>query len=167
VSSWSAREILLGTRARISGTVYGTIVVMATISAGGKGEVDAWRLAVLVFATVFVFWVAHVYADGLEESIERGRRLDRREFLEVARREAAIVLAAVGPLAALVLGAAGVLRESRAIWLALAFGLFVLAIQGVRYARLEHMRGLGTFGAVAINLGLGLVIVALKVVLAH
>ena len=63
----------------IAGAVYGTIVVMATLAAGGSGEAnrDAWQLAVFVLATVVVLWLAHVYAHGLAESIERGRRLDR------------------------------------------------------------------------------------------
>ena len=65
---------------RIAGTVYGTIVVMATVAAGGKGRVDAWQLAAFVVATVVVLWLAHVYAHGLAESIERGRRLDGAEL---------------------------------------------------------------------------------------
>ncbi len=151
----------------IAGTVYGTIVVMATIAAGGKGEVDAWRLAVIVVATVVVLWFAHVYAHGLGESIELGRRLDRAELAAVARREVAIVLAAVAPVTALVLGATGVIRESRAIWLALVIGLLALAVQGVRYARVERLGRIGTLISVSLNLGLGLVIVGLKALLAH
>ena len=151
----------------IAGTVYGTIVVMATIAAGGKGNVDAWRLAVLVIATVVVLWLAHVYSDGLAESIERGHRLDRREFTVIARREVAIVMAAAAPVAALILGAAGIIRESRAIWLALVIGLITLTVQGVRYARVEQLGRLATVAAVFINLALGLVIVGLKGLLAH
>jgi hypothetical protein len=151
----------------IAGTVYGTIVVMATIAAGGKGQVDAWRLAVLVTATVVVLWLAHVYSDGLAESIELGHRLDRREFTVIARRELAIVMAAAAPVAALILGAAGIIRESRAIWLALVIGLITLTVQGVRYARVERLGRLSTLAAVFINLALGLVIVGLKALLAH
>ena len=57
---------------RIAGTVYGTIVVMATVTAGSEGEqTDAWRLAVVVAVTVMVLWVAHVYAHALAESLEQ------------------------------------------------------------------------------------------------
>jgi hypothetical protein len=152
---------------RIAGTVYGTIVVMATVAAGGKGRVDAWELAVLVTATAVVLWIAHVYSHGLGESIESGHRLDRAELAVVARQEVSIVLAAAGPVLALVLGAAGIFRESRAVWLALTIGLLTLAAQGLRYARVERLGRLGTCTAVGINLALGLVIVGLKALLAH
>ncbi len=160
-------KFLHGTATGIAGTVYGTIVVMATIAAGGKGGVDAWRLAVFVVATVVVLWIAHVYSHALAESIGRGRRLDRPELADIARREIAIVLAAVPPLAVLILGAAGVIRESRAIWLALVICLLALGVQGLRYARAERLGRLGTFIAVGVNLALGLVIVGLKALLAH
>jgi hypothetical protein len=160
-------RVLFGTRTRIAGTVYGTIVVMATVAAGAGAETDPWQLALLVFATVVVLWIAHVYAHALAETVERGRRLDLAELTDVARRDVAVVLAATGPIAALVLGALGVVRESRAIWLALVFGLVALAVQGVRYARIERLNRTGTLVSVAINLGLGLVIVALKAAVAH
>jgi len=167
MSAWSLRQALFGTRERIAGNVYGTIVVMATVTAGAAGHLDAWRLAVLVFSTASVLWFAHVYADGLAESIERGRRLDAPELVEVARREAAIVLACVGPVLALLLGALGVLRDSRAVWLALVLGLVTLAIQGVRYAQIEHLGRRGSVISVLINVALGLVIVGLKAGVTH
>ena len=151
----------------IAGTVYGTIVVMATLAAGGKGGADAWRLAVLVVATVVVLWIAHVYSHALAESIERGHRLDGAEFAVVARREVAIVLAAVAPVTRARPRRRRVIRESRAIWLALVLCLLALAVQGVRYARVERLGRLATFVTVAVNLTLGLVIVALKALLAH
>jgi hypothetical protein len=42
-----------------------------------------------------------------------------------------------------------------------------LAVQGIRSARLERLGRIGTLVAVALNLSLGLVIVALKVLLSH
>jgi hypothetical protein len=85
----------------------------------------------------------------------------------VAHRELGIALAAVAPVAALVLGALGVLRESSAIWLALFLGLLTLVVQGVRYARVERLGPLATIVSVSLNAALGLVIVGLKALLAH
>jgi hypothetical protein len=161
------RHVVLGSPDTIAGTVYGTIVVMGAITAGAEGAGDPWRLAVIVLATVLVLWVAHVYAHGLGEAIARGRRLDREEFVSVARRELAIPLAAVAPTAALALGGLGILRESRAVWLALIVGLATLVVQGLRYAGLEGLRLTATAVSVGLNLALGLVIVALKVFVAH
>jgi hypothetical protein len=161
------KRVLFGTRDRIAGTVYGTIVAMGAITAGAGAEVDASQLAAIVFATVLVLWIAHVYAHSIGESVEHGRRLDRAEFVSVARRELAIPLAAVGPVAALLLGSFGLIRESRAVWLALTFGVVTLAIQGLRFARLEHERFWGTAFSVGVNVSLGLLIVALKIFVAH
>ena len=50
----------------------------------------------------------------------------------------------MAPVTALVLGELGVLRATTAGWLAMGFGLATLLIQGVRYARVERLGGLGT-----------------------
>ena len=87
--------------------------------------------------------------------------------MRITGRELAIPLASVLPLAAIALGALGVVRDKTAIWLALAIGVATLAVQGIRYARLERLSRIGTLVSVALNLCLGLLIVALKVLLAH
>ena len=77
------------------------------------------------------------------------------------------MLAAVLPLAAVACGAAGVLQGSTAIWLAFGVALATLAAQGVRYAQMERLSPTGTTIAVALNLTLGLVFVAIKVIVTH
>ena len=163
-----AKQLLFGSTGGIAGTVYGTIVVMATVTAGSNGEqTDAWRLAVVVVVTVLVLWAAHVYSHTLAESLERRRRLDWAELGSVARRELSIPAAAVAPVAALVLGALGVLGERTAVWLALGIGVVTLAVQGRRYATVEQLERTGTLAVIALNVCLGLVIVGLKALLAH
>jgi hypothetical protein len=160
-------RIVLGTSESIAGTVYGTIVVMGAITAGAQGAHDPWRLSSVVGATVIVLWLAHVYAHGLGEAIGRGRQLDRAELVAVGRRELAIPLAAVAPVFALFLAGIGLLEESTAEWLALGIGLATLAVQGFRYAALERLDTRGTVKSVAVNVALGLAIMALKVAVTH
>jgi hypothetical protein len=163
-----AKRLVFGSAGGIAGTVYGTIIVMATVTAGSSGEqTDAWQLSVIVVATVLVLWLAHVYAHALGESLERGRRLDRPELASVARRELAIPAAAIAPVAALVLAAVGVLEARTAVWLALGIGVATLGIQGARYATVEQLGRHATMAAIALNVFLGLVIVALEALLAH
>ena len=69
--------------------------------------------------------------------------------------------------AALVGGALGVIGGSTAIWLALGLGVAALAVQGVRYSRLESLSKTGTTVVVGLNLVLGLTIVVLKVLVVH
>ena len=161
-------RLVFGSRRTVAGTVYGTIIVLSVLSAGGKAfEHDLWHLVTIVVATVLVLWIAHVYAHGLGESLQVGRRLDAAELGTVAARELAIPLAAVAPTAVLALGASGFFRGSTTVWIAVGICVTTLAVQGLRYAWLERLGRLGTFAAVALNVGLGLVIVALKVVVAH
>ena len=162
------KRIVFGRGRAVAGTVYGTIVVMATLAAGSQGaQTHAASLAVIVGVTVFVLWIAHVYSHVLEESLERGRRLDLAEFVQVARHQLAIPLAAVAPIGTLVLAALDVLGEQTAVWIALGFGVATLAIQGASYAALEHLGRAGTLASIALNVSLGLVIVGLEASIAH
>ena len=160
-------RLALGHGHEVAGVVYGTVVAMATLTAAYASVRDPWRIAVIVWTTLFVLWVAHLYSHGLAESIVRGHRIDRPELKSLARRELGILLAAVGPSAALILGATGVLRENTSVWLALGVGLATLAVEGLRYARLEKLSGWGTLAITAMNLALGLLVVVLKVAVTH
>jgi len=163
----AAALLIFGSGRGISSTVYGTLVVMATITVGYASQSHPWKLAIVVSSTALVLWVAHLYAHGLAESIVEHRRLKRWEFAAIARREVGILLAAAIPCLALLLGAVGVTRETRAVWLALGIGLLTLAVEGVRYARLEGFGRGGTLLAVGANLALGSSVVLLKVLVAH
>ena len=161
------RDRLVGGERGIGGLVYGTVLALAALTAGSAEKKSPWTLAVLVASTAFVIWIAHVYAHGLGESIERRRRLDAAEFRGIALRELPILAAAIPPTVALLLGAVGVMREASAIWLAFGLGLGELAVEGARYASVERLGVLGTALAVAANLALGGVVVALKVFVLH
>jgi hypothetical protein len=159
---------VFGTPATIAGTVYGTIVVLAVVAAGGKAfEQNLWQLVAIVVTTVLVLWLAHVYADGLGESLRAGRRLTAGEIQGIARRELSVPVAAVAPTVALVLGAVGVLGGRGAVGLAFALGIVTLAGQGLRYARVERLGRGGTVLVVTVNVTLALVLVVLEVLVSH
>jgi hypothetical protein len=153
---------------RLGGFIYGTIVVLSVLVAGSRAYPDdAGRIAVLVVVTSTVFWLAHVYAHGVADSISREEHISLPDLRRMARREGAIVEATLPPVVALLLGAVGVLSTDAAVWLAFALGLAVLAIEGVVVARVERFGALGTMVMVAANLTLGLALVVLKLVVAH
>jgi hypothetical protein len=163
----SLTNAVFGVEGRIASYVYGTVLVMATLAAA-SGEVHRpGYLAGLVASVVVAVWVAHLYAHGLSESIERRQRIRLGDLERIAHRELGILIAAALPVGVLVLGAAGVLEERTAIWLALGVGLLVLIVQGIRYARVEKLGRSGTAAAVAANIALGLLVVGLKVVMFH
>jgi hypothetical protein len=163
-----AAHLVFGIDDRIAGTVFGTLTAMATVAAYGRAfQHSPWKVEELVFTTAIVLWIGHVYAHALSESIHQRRPLRPAGVWFVAHREVGILLAAVPPCAALTLGGIGVLSERNSIWLALALGLATLAVEGVRYARIERLRPVGTLVAVGLNMGLGLLVVLLKVFVLH
>jgi hypothetical protein len=158
----------LATGERLGGFIYGTIVVLGVVVAGERAYPDdAGRIAAMVIVTSVVLWLAHVYAHSLAHSVAHDEHLSLAELRRIARREASIMEAALPPVAALLLGAFGVVSAEVAAWAALGLGLVVLAVQGVTFARVERLGWLGTLGVVSANVGLGVVLVGLKLILSH
>jgi hypothetical protein len=155
-----------GNRA-IAATVYGTVLAMAALAAGAAQHLDPGPLIAVVGSTSAVIWIAHVYSHTLGESIERGRRLDWREFAAIAAHELPILAAAALATGILVLGVVGVIDETPDIWLAFGVGFVALAVQGARYARVERLGRGGTAAVIALNLALGGIVVMLKVLISH
>lgn len=161
-------RLLYGSRERIAGTIYGTIVALGVLAAGADSvTIDAWELDVIMVATVAVLWLAHVYAHALQESLAAATPLTRAAVRNLARRELSILLAAVVPAVALLLGAVGVVSDATAVWLALGAGTLTLAVQGLRYAVMAALSRRATILVVLLNLALGLSIVGLKATLEH
>jgi hypothetical protein len=161
-------SLVVGSRDTIAGTVYGAIVVLSVLTAGAPAfEHGSWHLLAVLGVTVLVFWTAHVYTHVIGESLQEGRRLERRQVQAIARRELAIPLAAVLPMAMVALGVVGAIEASTSLWLAAGISVATLTVQGIRYARLERLSRTGTIVSVAINLSLGLALVVLKVAVTH
>jgi hypothetical protein len=153
---------------RLGGFIYGTIVVLAVLTAGAKAHPDdAGTIAALVAVTSAVFWVAHVYAHGLAQSVAQDEHLSLAELGRLARHEASIVEAAVPSVAILLLAALGLVGTAAAIWAAFGACIAVLALEGLVFARIGRLGALGTVTVVGANIGLGVLLVALKLALAH
>lgn len=169
----AARPVAAGisraaTGERLAGFIYGTLVVLAVVIAAAKAYPDgSGHIAAYVALTSLVLWLAHVYAHAVGHSVSRNEHLSLAELRHIARREASIVEAAVPAVAALLLGAFGVISTQSAAWTALGLGLLVLAAQGVKFARVEQLGWPGTLAVVAANVGLGGLLIGLKLLLTH
>jgi hypothetical protein len=163
----SVVRLLGGGNRGIAATVYGTVLAMASLAAGALTHLGPRELIGVVATTSGVIWLAHVYGHTLGESIERGRRLDWDEFKSIAARELPILEAAAAPISVLLLGALGIVEEATDIWLAFGVGFVALAVQGARYARVERLGAAGMAAVIALNLALGGVVVALKLLVSH
>jgi len=164
----AARRRRSRTAERLGGFIYGTILVLAVVSVGAKAYPhEAGEIAALVAATSLVFWLAHVYARAVAESIAHYQRLSFPELGHVARREGTMIAAAVPSIVALLLGAFGLISTKAAVWGALGVGLALLVLQGLTFARVERLGRLATIAIVATNLLLGTALVGLKVLVSH
>jgi hypothetical protein len=153
---------------RLAGFIYGTIIVLAVVVAAARAYPhDAAHMAGLVGVTSVVFWLAHVYAHGIAESVADDQHLSLARLQRIAAREASIVEASLPPFLALLLGAFGLLSTKAAVWLAIGLGLAVLALQGIIFARVEGLGRIATLGVIAANLCLGLVLVGMKLFVTH
>lgn len=161
-------RIAVGANGRIGSTIYGTILVLAALTAAYAAERhDPAKLVELVMSAVLVFWAAYVYANALSESIESGKPLSGPVLAHIADRELGIILSALVPILALLVGVAGLVSESASIWLAIGLGLGILAVQGYRYTRVARLGPLETAVILVVNLLFGVSVVAAKVALVH
>jgi hypothetical protein len=153
---------------RLGGFIYGTILALSVVIAGNKAyPSDPGHIAGFVAVTIVVFWLAHVYSHALAHSVGHDEHLSFAELRQIAHRESSLLEAAVPSVVALLAGALGLISENAAVWLALALGLVVLATQGFLFARTERLAWLGTLVVVALNLGFGILLIALKLVVSH
>lgn len=153
---------------RLGGFIYGTIVVLSVVIAGARIYPDGpGHVAVFVVVSIVVLWLAHVYAHGLAHSVTHEEPMTRAVLGHLARREASILEAGVPSVAALTLGAAGILSEEVSVWLAIGLGLGVLAVQGVIFARAKRLGWAKTVAVVLLNVGLGLLLIWLKLLVGH
>jgi hypothetical protein len=149
-----------------SGGLYGTVLVLAVITALTKGNDEPAPGLVLagVLVTAAVFWIVHVYADTLAARVTQPQRRWRDIATEHARHDITIVEAAIPPAVPLLLGAVGVLGRDAASWAAIVLGLLDLLAWGVL---LGQALGYGRWRTVVIgllNVALGALMVGLKVI---
>jgi hypothetical protein len=150
-----------------TGAVYGSLLAASVVvgQAPLQESVPPVELAVILLATGAVFWLVHVYSRTLGHYVIDGR-FHRHRLAHVMREESPIILAAIPPaLAALVVGAVG--NASAAAWWAFFVAIAGQVVWAIVAAREAGQPPIGVFVAAAVNLGLGLVLVALKVAISH
>ncbi|MGW7265940.1 hypothetical protein [Streptomyces sp. NPDC054842] len=150
-----------------TGGVYGSMLAASVvIGAGTLGSLPRVQLMLLLLLTGVVFWIAHVHAQLFGARLAQ-QGLDRRTVLHVCREEWPIVKAAVPPAAAVAVSPLLGLDVQGAVWLALSVAVAGQVGWSVAAARRAGApRRLIAITAL-VNLILGLLIIAFKLVLTH
>ena len=138
-----------------AGAIYGTIAAMAVI-AGAARDPSHGKTLSLTVATLFVFWLAHVYAQTLSHHLRGERRPGWSSVVAAMGEEWPLLEGPVPLLLVLALGEFGIL----ALWL----GVTELVVWAILYSRRQHWNWLVALTAGAINGLLGLLIVILEVI---
>ncbi|WCB91636.1 hypothetical protein DSM104299_00309 [Baekduia alba] len=147
-----------------SGGLYGTVLVLAVIIALTKsGQAEAAVVLGGILITSLVFFVVHVYADTLASRVRYPERRWRDLARQHAYHEAPILTAPLGPAIPLLLGVVGVLSREAAGWGAIGMGLLGLFGWGLAVGRALGYRHGGSVLIGLLNVGLGAMMVGLKV----
>jgi hypothetical protein len=151
--------------ANLARAIYGYILATSLVAAFSEDDdYSTTEVAVSVFVTGLVFWLAHVYASLLGERYVAGRRLTRSEIGAEFYAEWPLVQAFIPSIAVLLLGTIGLLSDDTAVWLAIAVGLAALLLWSLEIGRRERLSALELAGMVLVNALFGAAVIVLKVV---
>ncbi len=149
----------------VSSAIYGTLLVTVLVAAQARKDADVFLVGVVIAVGVFVFWLTDVWA-GIVGLGVRGP-LSRAQVVEVAREESPMLLAAVPPMLALAIAPLGLATVEQALDLALLVAVVQMFLWGLAVG-LAIGRGWGIALLVGVvDLGLGLIIAGLKLLVLH
>ena len=145
--------------------VYGSLLVTALVAAQARSDAVPEFIAATLVIGVGVFWLTEVWTELI--AIRTRGPITRGEVAAVARAELPMLSAAVLPTILLLTATFGYTTPDQAANLALAAGIVQLFARGL-VVGLAMRRGWAPALVVAlVDVGLGLIIVALKVAVLH
>jgi hypothetical protein len=139
------------------------VLVTALIAVGWEDDTD-FDVLLFVVGTVFVFWLAHIYAAVVASRGEHSMGSLRTAIFNGIRHTYGMLVAMLVPAALLALAAIGLVEEYTAYYLALGSGVVILAVIG--YGNAARNGGSWRWrlaGAVATTL-LGLLVIVLSII---
>jgi len=162
----SAQEGAPGWRGARNGNfaaaVYGSILAAGVVASLDVGDVSGADMTIALGGTMLVFWLAHVWSEGIADRMHDPRPYTWRRLRATAAWHWPMVQAAAGPLVALVLADIGVWSLDTAVTVALA----VCVAQLVGWGVTVGWRTFGSWPAAllsgAVDGLLGVVLIALK-----
>lgn len=148
----------------VAAAVYGQILATSLVATLSEDhEISASQLLFWLAVTMVVFWLAHIYADGVARRLGRERDLDLAEIRALFKHDLPELMGAAPAMAALALGWIGVLSRETAVELAIGLGVVLLAGWGYVIARRARLSRWETAGSIVLNGAIGLAIVGMKV----
>jgi hypothetical protein len=148
---------------RLREAVYGTIVMLSVLAVLSERERSAAAAALTVAGTSLVLFFAEVYAGSVAERIRLGRVPGLASMRRLAAGAWPVATVTGWPLVLLGLAGLGVIKTATALMLAVWLAVAALGVWGWRAGEMGHSRLIGRLWSTALDLAVGLGIVALKV----
>lgn len=142
--------------------VYGTILA-ASILIASYGT--AFEIFISVIGTGLVFWLAHAHVSLMRRVVRRGQTIKTKDVLHTLTEEWPLVQAGLVPAAPMVLAMTGIVSTDNAANLGILICFVGLIAWGIVVARAAELSRRASILAVSVNVGLGLLLVLLKVIL--
>ncbi len=131
----------------------------------GWESLSFWGVAAVMVGPLLAVFLSHIFADTLEERVERGRASTRREHRDMLARESRALFLAVPPLVILVVLSILGISYARIIQVIVFTGVLLLGICGAVAGRRAHLTGWALVAPTAYGLFVGGVILLLRTLL--
>lgn len=145
--------------------VYGSLLVTTLLAVQWWNDADATFVGLTLVISVAVFWLAHSWAAMVDRRVHGPLR--RSDAIAIAAGQAPMLLAAIIPSLILGLAVIGLLTVDQALGVALAVSLVQLFLWGLVAGFAAHSSAVVALGVALVDLGLGVAIVILKVIVIH
>ena len=152
---------------RVSAAAYGTVLVLVALSAIEVSDVGEGHSSELLFGVGVATWIAHLFAELLGEHVRHGEPVSWSETRRASIDGSPILAAAVVPAVVLLLGRVDAIADETARNLAILVAVLQLSLIGGVVARATPGSPTPAWGFALSTALAGIVVVGLKVVLAH
>jgi hypothetical protein len=142
--------------------VYGSILAAGVVASLDVGDVGAGDMIAALAGTMVVFWLAHVWAEGIADRMHDPRPYTWRRLRAAAAWHWPMVQAATGPLLALALAGLGAWTLDTGVTLALAISIAQLVGWGIAVGRRTFDSWPAALASGAVDGLLGMVLIVLK-----
>ncbi len=150
----------------VTAASYGTILTIAALLVVDADDVaSGWGWEIIVGVGVAT-WVAHLYAELMGNRVRMRGRVQVHEVRTAMTDGFPILLAALIPAFALLMGRIGLVRPEQALWIGIVLAILQLVAIGAMVAKVSD-DGSGTWRYAVAAAVLGVVVVVLVVALGH
>jgi hypothetical protein len=149
----------------LSSAVYGSLLVTTLLAVQNQAGASPQFVALTLVIGVGVFWLTEVWSELINHRL--GGPITRAQAVRIARDESPMLTAAVIPALLLASAELGLATVDQALNLALLVAVVQLFVWGLAVGRAMRRGWLPALLVALVDLGLGLLIVVLKVAVLH